>query len=82
VLAPNASVIHPGRSRVEIDSNRVENLIRPIALHSKNSLYACHDEGDAAWVRIASLIETCRFNSVEPFAYLKASLTAITNGHP
>ncbi len=68
--------------RVEIDSNRVENLIRPIALNRKNSLFAGHDEGGVAWGRVASLIETCKINGVEPFAYLKATLTAIANGHP
>jgi transposase len=31
--------------RVEIDSNAVENLIRPIALTRKNALFAGHDEG-------------------------------------
>jgi hypothetical protein len=68
--------------RVEIDSNRVENLIRPIALNRKNALFAGHDEGGMAWGRIASLIETCKINGIEPFAYLKATLTAIANGHP
>jgi hypothetical protein len=68
--------------RVEIDSNRVENLIRPIALNRKNALFAGHDEGGVAWGRIASLIETCKINGIEPFAYLKATLTAIANGHP
>ncbi|AWD20888.1 IS66 family transposase [Fuscovulum blasticum] len=68
--------------RVEIDSNRVENLIRPIALNRKNTLFAGHDEGGIAWGRIASLIETCKINGIEPFAYLKATLTAIANGHP
>jgi transposase len=68
--------------RVEIDNNRVENMIRPIALNRKNSLFAGHDEGGIAWGRIASLIETCKINGVEPFAYLKATLTATANGHP
>ena len=68
--------------RVEIDSNRVENLIRPIALNRKNALFAGHDEGGIAWGCIASLIETCKINGAEPFAYLKATLTAIANGHP
>ena len=68
--------------RVEIDNNRVENLIRPITLNRKNALFAGHDEGGIAWGRIASLIETCKINGVEPFAYLKATLTAIANGHP
>ena len=47
-----------------------------------STLLAGHDEGGAAWGRIASLIETCKINGVEPFAYLKATLTAIANCHP
>ena len=35
--------------RVEIDSNKVENLVRPIALNRKNALFAGHDEGGKAW---------------------------------
>jgi hypothetical protein len=46
--------------RVEIDSNRVENLVRPIALNRKNALFSGHDEGGIAWGRIASLIATCK----------------------
>ena len=72
--------LHDGR--VEIDSNGVENLIRPIALNRKNALFAGHDEGGKAWGRIASLIETAKINGVEPFAYLKATLEAIAAGHP
>jgi len=68
--------------RVEIDSNPVENLVRPIALNRKNALFAGHDEGGRAWGRIASLIETCKINGVEPFAYLKSTLEAIAAGHP
>jgi len=72
--------LHDGR--VEIDSNNVENLIRPIALNRKNVLFAGHDEGGRTWGRIASLIETAKVNGVEPFAYLKATLEAIAGGHP
>jgi transposase len=68
--------------RVEIDSNSVENLVRPIALNRKNALFAGHDEGGRAWGRIASLIETAKINGVEPFAYLKSTLEAIAAGHP
>ena len=68
--------------RVEIDSNAVENLVRPIALNRKNALFAGHDEGGRAWGRIASLIETAKINDVEPFAYIKATLEAIAYGHP
>lgn len=56
--------LHDGR--VEIDSNSVENLIRPIALTRKNALFAGHDEGGRSWARIASLIATAKVNGVEP----------------
>jgi|SaaInlStandDraft_1057018.scaffolds.fasta_scaffold27036_2 transposase len=67
---------------VEMDSNVVERSIRPIALNRKNALFAGHDEGGRSWGRIASLIETCKLNGVEPYAYLKATLEAIAQGHP
>jgi len=67
--------------RIEIDNNTVERTIRPIALNRKNALFAGHDTGAENWATIASLIETCKFNAVDPFAYLSATLTAIVNGH-
>jgi hypothetical protein len=30
---------------------------------------------------MASLIETCKLNAVEPLAYLSTTLTAVVNGH-
>ena len=68
--------------RVEIDSNAVENLIRPIALNRKNALFAGHDEGGKSWGRIASLIETAKINGIDPFAYLTSTLERIAQGHP
>ena len=65
-----------------MDSNNVENLIRPIALNRKNALFAGHDEGAAARGRIASLIETAKLNGVNPHAWLKETLEAIAAGHP
>ena len=68
--------------RVEMDTNIVENTIRPLALNRKNALFAGHDEGAKAWARIASLVETAKMNQVNPHAYLKATLEAIAAGHP
>ncbi len=65
-----------------MDTNCVENLIRPLALNRKNALFAGHDEGATAWGRIASLIETAKLNGVETYAYLRATLKAIASGHP
>ena len=68
--------------RVEMDTNPVENTIRPITLNRKNALFAGHDEGGRTWARMASLIETCKLNAVDPYAYLRRTLTAIANKHP
>ncbi len=67
--------------RVEMDNNSVERTIRPIALNRKNALFAGHDAGAENWAIIASLVETCKRNAIEPFAYLTDTLTAIVNGH-
>jgi transposase len=67
---------------VEIDSNNVENLIRPIALTCKNVLFAGHDEGGRSWARTAFLIATAKLNGIEPFAYFKNRLEAVATDHP
>ena len=67
--------------RIELDNNPVERTIRPIALNRKNALFAGHDAGAQNWAVIASLIETCKLNGVEPHAYLSKVLTAIAGGH-
>src|SRR5204863_7714577 len=56
--------------RIEIDSNVVERSIRPIALGRKNHLFAGSDGGGEQWAVIASLVETCKMNAVDPRAYL------------
>lgn len=67
--------------RIEIDNNSVERTIRPIALNRKNALFAGHDAGAENWATIASLVETCKLNAIDPLAYPNATLTAIANGH-
>ncbi len=68
--------------RVELDTNTVERVIRPIALGRKNHLFAGSDGGAARWATVASLVATAKLNGVEPFAYLKGVLERMTNGHP
>src|SRR4051794_17040517 len=68
--------------RIELDNNTVERSIRLIALNRKNALYAGSDGGAEHWATIASLIETCKLNDVDPLAYLTDVLTRIVNGHP
>ena len=74
-------ILFLSNGRVEIDNNTVERTIRPIALNRKNALFAGHDAGAQNWAVIASLIETCKLNGIEPHAYLSAVLTAIAQGH-
>ena len=67
---------------MEIDSNTVERSMRPLALTRKNALFAGSDGGAEHWAVIASLIETCKLNDVEPGAYLTDVISRIVNGHP
>lgn len=90
--SPRQSVIrcHAGQGlarflddgRVEIDSNTVERSIRPMALNRKNALFASYDGGAEHWAVVASPIETCKLNDVEPLGYLTDVLARIVKGHP
>lgn len=68
--------------RVEIDSNTVERSIRPLALTRKNALFAGSDGGGEHWAMLASLIETCKLNDINPQHYIADVLTKLVNGHP
>ena len=68
--------------RIEIDNNVVERTIRPLALTRKNALFAGSDSGAEHWATIASLVETCKLNGVEPFRYLADVIARIVEGHP
>jgi hypothetical protein len=68
--------------RIEIDTNIVERAIRPIALNRKNALFAGSDGGGEHWAIIASLVETCKLNAIDPQSYLADVITRIVNGHP
>ncbi len=68
--------------RIELDTNSVERAMRPVALSRKNSLFAGSDEGGENWACLASLIETCKLNGVNPQAYFEDLLTRLVNGWP
>jgi hypothetical protein len=64
----------------------VKRTIRPIALNRKNALFTSsramgHDAGATNRGFIASLIGTCKLNSVDPHDSLANTLTAILAGH-
>ena len=68
--------------RIELDTNSIERAMKPIILSRKNSLFAGSDEGGANWACMASLIETCKLNQVNPQVYLTDLLTRLVNGWP
>jgi hypothetical protein len=68
--------------RLELDTNPVENAIRPVCLTRKNALFAGHEVGTENWALLASIVATCRHCHVNPGAYVAEALKAIINGHP
>ncbi len=53
-----------------------------IALNRKNALFAGSDGGGEHWAILASLIETCKLNGIDPQGYLTDVITRIVQGHP
>jgi transposase len=55
---------------VPLDTNAVENAIRPFAVGRKNWMFADTVQGAEASANLYSLIETAKANEIEPWAYL------------
>ena len=64
----------PGHGHVHIDSNAVENCIRPSAVGKKNFLFVGHP--DAGWrsAVLYSVLGTCKLQSVNEWKYLTWAL--------
>jgi transposase len=62
---------------LSIDSNLVERGIRTVAIARKAYLFFGAESGARAAAIFYSLIETCRLNDIEPYAYLKDVLERI-----
>jgi transposase len=60
-----------------IDNNPCENAIRPFVVGPKGWLFADTVGGATASANLYSLIETCKANAVDPYAYLIALLRAL-----
>jgi hypothetical protein len=67
--------------RFQIDNNLIENSIRPVALGRKNYLFAgSHDAAQNA-AMIYSFFATCKINHIEPFTWLRDTLSVIPDWH-
>jgi len=53
-----------------IDNNACENAIRPFVIGRRNWLFADTVAGANASANLYSLIETCKANRIDPYAYL------------
>ena len=65
--------------QLEIDNNRIENEIRPIALGRKNYLFAGSHESAQRIAMIYSLIASCKANEIDPMKWLTHVLEELPN---
>jgi transposase len=66
---------------LEIDNNRIENAIRPLALGRKNYLFAASDEGGKRAAMMYSFFATCKIHNVNPLEWLSDVLRRLPS-HP
>jgi transposase len=64
---------------LEIDNNKIENEIRPIALGRKNFLFAGSHESAQRIAMIYSLLASCRSNEIDPMQWLTNVLEELPN---
>ena len=65
--------------RLEIDNNKIENQIRPIALGRKNYLFAGSHESAQRIAMIYSLLATCKANDINPAQWITYVLEQLPN---
>ena len=65
--------------RLEIDNNKIENEIRPIALGRKNYLFAGSHDSAQRIAMIYSLLASCKANAVNPAKWLTRVLEELPN---
>jgi transposase len=57
--------------RLRMDTNLVENAIRPFVIGRKEWLFSKNVHGTEASANLYGLIETAKMNGLEPYAYLR-----------
>ena len=63
-----------------IDNNPAENALRPWAIGRKNWLFVGSVTGGERAAILATLIENCRMQGLDPYAYLCATVAALHQG--
>lgn len=65
--------------RLEIDNNKIENDIRPVALGRKNYLFAGSHQSAQRIAMIYSLLASCKVNGINPAQWLTHVLEELPN---
>jgi hypothetical protein len=77
-LGPWATLqVYLNDGRVEIDSNLVENAIRPTAIGKKNWLFVGEADAGERSAILYTIIESCRRRGIDSYAYLRQVLTRL-----
>jgi transposase len=63
--------------RIEIDNNRAERMVKPIAIGRKNDLFVFTEETGQKATVLMSLVESCKAIGVDPRVYLNDVLQAL-----
>lgn len=73
---------HLNHGQTRLDTNRIENAIRPTKLGAKNWLFIGHPDAGERSAIIYSIIGSCRRRGIDPLLYLRdvlGRLPAMTN---
>ena len=76
----HALVAYVEFGEVEIDTNLLENSIRPVAVGRKNYLFAGSEVGAEAAATMYSITETCRRLGLNPYRYLCEVFQRLASG--
>ena len=70
-------VAHLRHGQTRLDTNLMENAVRPTKLGAKNWLFIGHPDAGQRSAIIYSLIQSCRRHGKDPLAYLRDVLTRL-----
>ena len=73
----NSLLLYLTDGRLEIDTNLVENAIRPTAIGKKNWLFIGEAQAGDRSAIIYTVIESCRRRGLDPYAYLRDIFTRL-----
>jgi hypothetical protein len=73
----NSLLLYLDDGRLEIDTNLVENAIRPTAIGKKNWLFIGEAQAGDRSAIIYTVIESCRRRGLDPYAYLRDVVTRL-----